>query len=109
MANFRQKMLQILATFPPVRKSFVLFFAKLLKCGLWPVGYSSVKILILAFFGTFWLLLGTLSGNSAMVVQTLIDGPCVCHFSLLLFVKLLSIALYLFPICMEWYAVMHSR
>ena len=29
------------------------------------LGYSSVKILILASFETFWLLLGTLSGTSA--------------------------------------------
>ena len=28
-------------------------------------GYSSAKILILAFFGTFWLLLGIQSGSSA--------------------------------------------
>ena len=50
VAIFRQKMLQILATFPPIFKSFVLFFAKLLKCGL--LFWQNPE------FGIFWNFLG---------------------------------------------------
>ena len=45
---------------PPICKSFGLFFAKLLKCGLFLCQNSNFGI-----FGTFWLLLGKLSGSSA--------------------------------------------
>ena len=39
------------------------------------LGYSSAKILILAFFGTFWLLLGTKSGSTDSLRENW--GPCL--------------------------------
>ena len=50
VAIFRQKNLHILATFPPICKSFGLYFSP--NC--WSMGYSSVKIMILELFGYFW-------------------------------------------------------
>ena len=58
VAIFRQKMLKILATFPPIFKSFGLFFAKLLKCGLLP------EFWFWHFLELFGLLLGMQSGSS---------------------------------------------
>ena len=58
MAIFRQKILQFLATFPPNRKSFGLFFAQITKIWAIPLPNSD--------FGIFWLLLGTPSGSSGL-------------------------------------------
>ena len=47
-------------------------FAKVLgyfSLNCWRVGYSSVKLLIMAFFETFWQLLGMLSGSSVYSVS----------------------------------------
>ena len=56
---FAKKMLHILATFPPICKSFGLFFAKLLKCGLFLCQNSDFGI-FLNFLATF----GAQSGTS---------------------------------------------
>ena len=45
------------------------FWAIFGQINCWSVGYSSVKILILAFFWTFWLLLRTLSGSSVCITH----------------------------------------
>ena len=68
VAIFRQKMLQIMATFPPICKSFALFFAKLPKCGLLLCQNSD--------FGIFWNFLAT-SGNTIWQLWSIHQSPWI--------------------------------